>query len=553
MPAYITRWCPPALSSESFKPFCQFIITHIILNDVPDNSSILHPPCPPYRSPKDLLHYSAHVCSTARLKPSLSRCCPPTAPTLQPQPASPLDPCLICLPAVHKYLHIKQASLLGHEPTLCLYKRLIYAPPPNLDLSETLTQSGTPALYCVVGFFTIPQHHLDMSPFIDRTSLSDSYEASSRESESVTTPDSALNEEIEPLRIPHEDRKPYIQYVEHECRRDLSPSTSVYARSSVDTYASTAASQEDLALERDEELARDHEYDYIPPLPSYHHEISEPNVRASTAKDFAQLFPSMNRLSIRHDDFTTDGNMNLRVDTIVPGRRRTAVQLFHLRMYDLAKREFSLRRYSRESGREVCNSKRQYLAPAALSRPTLQRSMSSAMKTLSSAAKPQSRRQNSSSSTVSTKDKRPATSHSYDTNADSVVSSSSRATSSCEHNRQQGQAQPRPTNSIKLEFSNYARVDVQRRGSRNNNNKRYEFEWWGHRYTWRRAVEQHRDGVVSFHLLRDGQATPVAHIVPETRTPLQVEDDERAGGWIPPCYMWINDNDILDAATDVAE
>lgn len=346
--------------------------------------------------------------------------------------------------------------------------------------------------------------------------------------------------------MPDEDRKPYLQYVEYECEGDLSPSTSIYARSSVDTYASTDVSQEDLALEREEELARDRDYDYIPPLPSYHHEISEPNVRASTPKDFAQLFPSMNRLSIRHDDFTTDGNMNLRVDTIVPGRRRTAVQLFHLRMYDLAKREFSLRRYCRDSGREVCNSKRQYIAPAALSRPTLQRSMSSAMKTLSGAAKPQFRRQNSSSSTVSTKDKRPATSHSYDTNADSFVSSSSR-TSNGEHK----QSQPRPTNSIKLEFSNYARVDVQRKGSKNS--KRYEFDWWGSRYTWKRVVEKHLDGVVSFHLIRDGIATPVAHIVPETRTPLQVEDDERAGGWIPPCYMWISDNNILDAATDVAE
>lgn len=389
-----------------------------------------------------------------------------------------------------------------------------------------------------------------MLPFINHSSPSDRHEAKGRESESAKTPELSMKEEPESARIPHTDRKPYIQYVEYECERDLSPNTSIYARSSVDTYASTEASQEDLALEREEELTRDREYDdYIPPLPLYHHEISEPNVRASNPKDFAQLFPSMNRLSIRHDDFTTDGNMNLRVDTIVPGRKRTALQLFHLRMYDLAKREFSLRRYCRDSGREVCNSKRQYVAPAALSRPTLQRSMSSAMKTLSGAAKPQFRRQNSSSSTVSTKDKRPATSHSYDTNADSLVSSPSRSASSSEHNK--AQSQPRPTNSIKLEFSNYARVDVQRRGSRHN--KRYEFDWWGHRYTWKRAVEKHRDGVVSFHLIRDGQATPVAHIVPETRTPLQVEDDERAGGWVPPCYMWINDNDILDAATDVAE
>lgn len=343
---------------------------------------------------------------------------------------------------------------------------------------------------------------------------------------------------------------PYIRYVEYEREEDLSPSTSTYARSSVDTYASTNESENDLDLEREDDLVRYQDPDYIPPLPSYNHEISEANVRPSTPKDFARLFPSMDRLSIRHDD-TPDGNMNLRVDTIVPGgsggsggRRRAAVQLFHLRMYDLARRDFSLRRYCRESGREVCNSKRTYVAPASSGRPALQRSMSSAMRSLSSATKPQFRRQNSNSSTVSNS-RRPATPHSFDANAD-ILSLSSRASSS-EHK----QSQPRATNAIKLEFSNYARVDVERKGHKSS--KRYEFSWWGHRYTWKRVMEKHLEGVVSFHLIRDDDPSPVAHIVPETRSPNQVDDDERAGGWVPPCYLWINDQVVLDAATDVAE
>lgn len=375
-----------------------------------------------------------------------------------------------------------------------------------------------------------------MKPFINQQSPADSYGVSSPRSESAGASASS---------------KPYIQYLEYEDDADVSPNTSTHARSSVDTYASTDGSEEELTLEREEELLRDRDDDYIPPLPSYHHEISEPNVRPSNPKDFAQLFPSMNRLSIRHDDFTTDGNMNLRVDTIVPSRRRSAVQLFHLRMYDLARREFSLRRYCRDSGREVCNSKRQYSAPATPARPHLSRSMSSAMKTLSHATKPQFKRQDSSSSAVSAKDKRPATSHSYDTNAEVASLSSRGSGGSSEHGGRPSHQQPRPTNAIKLEFSNYARVDVVRKGSKSN--KRYEFDWWGHRYTWKRVVEKHLDGVVAFHLLRDNETTPVAHIVPETRSPLQVEDDERAGGWVPPCYMWINDNAILDAATDVAE
>lgn len=334
--------------------------------------------------------------------------------------------------------------------------------------------------------------------------------------------------------------KPYVQYLEGS--QDLSPATSAYARSSVDTYASTEASEEDLALEREEDLARGSDSDYIPPLPAYHHEISEPNMRPSTPKNFSQLFPSMNRLSIRHDDFTTDGNMNLRVDTIVPGRKRTAVQLFHLRMYDLARREFSLRRYCRDSGREVCNSKRKFVEPASDSRPSLQRSMSSAMKAM---ARPQSKRTSSGGST-SKQARRPGTSHSYDTEFDDA-SVYSRASDGDQNKR------PQPTNSIKLEFSNYARVDVARKGQKSKNNKRYEFDWWGHKYVWKRVVEKHLDGVVSFHLVRDGESTPVAHIVQETRSPNQVEDDELSGGWVPPCFMWINDQSIIDAVTDVAE
>lgn len=344
--------------------------------------------------------------------------------------------------------------------------------------------------------------------------------------------------------------KPLVEYI--ECDQDLSPNTVLDPRSSVDTYASDASEQDDLGLLQPE---RDLVADSIPPLPSYCHEITEPYARPSTPKQFAELFPSMDRLSVRHDDFTEDGNMNLRVDTVLPGPRRTAVQLFHLRMYDLARRDFSLRRYCRDSGRQVCSSKRHYAAPAPLSRPSLQRSVSSAIKTLAP-NKPQVQRAHSSSSTFASSagrdGKRPPTSQSFDDTASST--SSSRASVADHPKSSSSSSRPVPTNAIKLEFGNYARVNVERKGSsKGKSNKRYEFEWWGHRYAWKRVVEKHLDGVVSFHLLRDAEPTPVAHIVPETRSPNQVEADERAGGWIPPCYMWINDKAIIDAVTDVAE
>jgi hypothetical protein len=273
----------------------------------------------------------------------------------------------------------------------------------------------------------------------------------------------------------------------------------------------------------------------IPPMPVYRHQLVEPNVRASTPHDFAKLFPSLDRLSVRHDEFTADGNLNLRVDTVVTGRRRTAIQLFHLRMHDLARREFSLRRYCRDSGREVCNSKRKYDDAASpksprfndSGRPTLQRSVTTAIKTLGS--RPAFRRTNSDRSIV---DQRPGSRSSDDTDYFG--------------------SRPVPTNTIKLEFSNYARVDINRRGGAKG--RRYEFEWWGHRYAWRRSVDKHLGGQVSWHLVRDSNtASAVAHIVPETRSPSQVTADESAGGWIPPCFMWIADESVLDAVTDVAE
>lgn len=59
--------------------------------------------------------------------------------------------------------------------------------------------------------------------------------------------------------------------------------------------------------------------------------------------------------------------------------------------------------------------------------------------------------------------------------------------------------------------------------------------------------------IFSFHLMRDDKKYAVAHIVQEVQSPSQVEAEKRAGGWIPPCYMWISDQSVLDAMTDVAD
>ena len=342
----------------------------------------------------------------------------------------------------------------------------------------------------------------------------------------------------------------------YDPRDDVSPTTSLYPRSSVDTYASTTASREDLdadLADGDDDLADDDDAeldvegcDAIPALPAYRRDVVEPNVRASTPQDFARLFPSLHRLTIRHDEFTSDGNMNLRVDTVVTGsRRRTAIQLFHLRMYDLARRDFSLRRYSRDSGREVCSAKRKFTDPTQ-DAGGLKRSVSSALRTL---GKPASLRRAKSDTVTSSRPTTASTTSSASSTPLSLPSTSrlSLTTPTKPHNRPTAH----PTNTIKLEFSNYARVDLTRRGSSGAHSKRYEFDWWGHRYAWRRTVDKTL-GLVSFHLVRDG-GVAVAHIVPESRAPSEVAQEECAGGWVPPCAMWIADESVLDAVTDVAE
>jgi hypothetical protein len=160
-------------------------------------------------------------------------------------------------------------------------------------------------------------------------------------------------------------------------------------RESQYTYASTASSDDDIS-----ELSLDDCRD----MPYQHIQLG-PVALASAPRNFDTYFPSRERFLIRHDDSTIDGNMNLRLDTqfIMPNGRKRPMTLFHLRMHDLKSRDFSLRRYCRDSGREVCSSVRKCQTSSSSIRPALQRSLSNAFANL--------RRQNSSSSSS-----RPATS-----------------------------------------------------------------------------------------------------------------------------------------------
>ncbi|KAL4812646.1 hypothetical protein BDW67DRAFT_120815 [Aspergillus spinulosporus] len=266
-----------------------------------------------------------------------------------------------------------------------------------------------------------------------------------------------------------------------------------------------------------------------PPLfevPDRRRVIFRPDVIPSNSSSFAKLFPSCRRLLIRHDDQTDDGNMQLRVDTKVPhrGGYQQDVILFHLRMYDLFTRKFSFRRYCRESGREVCHSEKRAVS-STLVAPMLQRSWSSVLASLrpgSSGHGPHKRRGSEQSG------------FSEDGIASGLIRPAALA------------------DSIMLEFSNYAHVELKRRGA--GRTKRYEYEYWATKYQWRR--KSRREGglrEVSFHLVDTRTAKKIAHIVPEILSPQESIEEEAKGGWIPPSSMWINDVSTYKNMHDVAD
>lgn len=293
-------------------------------------------------------------------------------------------------------------------------------------------------------------------------------------------------------------------------------------------------------MESSEELCEEPDtYDPDYQVPEYR-TIADTIIRPSNPSDFADYFPTMQRLRIGHDDTTYDGNLNLRVDI---DDHREKVQLFHLRMHDLKKREFSLRRYERSSGREVCKSSRKYQEPPVVKRPqTLSRSVSHAF---ASIKKPDFKRTNSSLSTQSSKSRKEIK------RQDSGYISNEEE-DDFEQFMKKSKAAQIPTNTTKLEFSNYAQVEVKRRGGKSS--KRYEFEYWGHDYAWKRVIKKDARGKeVSFHLYKGDAGPAVARIVPDLRDMEEVRDEERNGGWVPPCSMWIHDQSIMEALTDVAD
>ncbi|KAE8371954.1 hypothetical protein BDV26DRAFT_112994 [Aspergillus bertholletiae] len=256
----------------------------------------------------------------------------------------------------------------------------------------------------------------------------------------------------------------------------------------------------------------------------------------SNSSSFGKLFPSSRRLLIGHDDTTLDGNMNLRVQTLAPRRDgyQQAVILFHLRMYDLYSREFSFRRYCRNSEREVCHSARRPISSGGPNkRPGFQRSLSSALAGL----RPSS---SGDRSAHISKHKR-----------QDLGQKSAREEDDEDFDGQDSRDKPL-ADAIMLEFSNYAHVEIKRRSA--GLSKRYEFEYWCTRYQWRR--EHRRDGdlhEVAFHLIDLQTSKTIAHLVPEILTPMEAVEEQAKGGWVPPSSMWISEDSVYEKMPDVAD
>src|SRR5436305_7190650 len=238
---------------------------------------------------------------------------------------------------------------------------------------------------------------------------------------------------------------------------------------SVETYASTITSTEDLTQQPEYE---------VPPERT---EIFSSNSIPTIPPEFAELFEAGRRIHIEHDDSTSDGNMNLCLDTeiSVAGRRRK-MTLFHLRMRDLRDRHFSLRRHCRDSGREVCKSSRKCVPipkeQKSSKRPALQRSLTTAVSSIIG-VKP---RENT----------RPKRHDILQPSSDAPERLSSLSSDSVDELPPQTSGPTMQTNTIRLEFSNYALVEVHVNGTKSS--KQYDFEYWGSQYYWKRQVS--RDG-----------------------------------------------------------
>lgn len=299
-----------------------------------------------------------------------------------------------------------------------------------------------------------------------------------------------------------------------------------YQKTSVNTYCTTVASGEDY----EDEYGH---YDY------YDYEYKAPRSEAIPASpaEFAQLFPSSRKFQIKHDDASVDGDMNIRVDTEIKDKHSSKhITLFHLRMYDLLKREFSLRRYGRDCGREVAHTHQKVEKVVSPKRPGLQRSVSRALQSFR--GKPEQEKQ--------------MTLNRQDSGYGSSLDDEDEEGASEMPKPRDDSEETRSSTAITLEFSNYAHVQVNRKGTKGS--RKYDFEYWGKNYSWKRMIRKHPatgEDEISYSLLNNGSGNIVASIIPDPAHSI----DEESGEFVPACTFQFKDSpqDPIQCSADVAD
>ena len=254
-------------------------------------------------------------------------------------------------------------------------------------------------------------------------------------------------------------------------------------------------------------------------------------ITPSTPKNFSRLFPSNETLSLHLDGRNYD-NMNLCVATSTCGGTGPYVQLFCLKMDDIKKREFSLLRYHRNSGRKVCSTSRIYRKHVR-KRTRFRRSISSSLSSIHSLS---SGRTRSTSSQKSSRCGSQSGADSEDFYSDSVP-----AYGSAVLNRS---SSPEPTNQINMIFSNYTQVELSRKGA--GKRKRYGFEYWGTRYQWKRTKKEGPSGTwLSYSLFQGFTQSSLAQIRVQPVAEKKEDAVNTIKESVPPARMRITDERMI--------
>ncbi|KAI0199415.1 hypothetical protein F4808DRAFT_432407 [Astrocystis sublimbata] len=269
-------------------------------------------------------------------------------------------------------------------------------------------------------------------------------------------------------------------------------------------------------LQNEETSSSSSIHDIEDELPAYHPSTGSQYLEPATPEVFADLFPTLHPLTIRHDDSTLDGNMNLVVETSLPEKPDQHTQLFHFRMYHLSSRKFSVRRYCRGSQNEVGQSRRKYVKVD---------------------TDPISRMFKSIREWTNDHEIKPDV---VDARRSLAAHGGYTPWVSLDNNI--GEIKDlKPTDVIRLEFTNYSTIELQYLLSPIG--QTYKFSYWETEYYWNR-VEDHN--VVSFHLSKGRDST--AFMTPLARSHGEDKVHALAGAWVPPYHIRLDESFDLNNA-----